>query len=852
MDHGTYDDDRTLLSPAAGHTHAAPPPQRRAGWKRALKWTFGIVFGLGVLAFAWLWFAPCGMGGCAPLTDLNGFQAEGSQLLDVHDKPFGSLSSINRRVVSIDSVPDYLPKAFLAVEDRRFYEHGGVDWKRFGGAILSDIRSRSGAEGGSTITMQLARNLFPKRLPYQERSIRRKFMEMRIARQIDRAFPKKKILELYINHIYLGEGAYGVDAAAQEYFGKPAAKLSLAEAALIGGLPKAPSQINPREDRDAALARRNLVLGQMAQAGYVTPAEAEAARAEPIRLARGEGATQRAGMEAWFVARVRRELEERVGDRFYTAGLRVHTSYDPEAQKAAQEELAKQLAEVEAGRFGAYRHPAYSPGKTTDEGGTTPYLQGMAIVMDAATGEVRALVGGRDFDDSKFDRAFQARRQPGSAFKPFVYLTALENGVAPNERVEDAPVTVTLSGGRTWTPRNYTGTYDGPITVRDALARSKNTVTVRLAQQVGMGAVAATARKLGITTDIPTVPSAALGAAEVRPVELVGAYAAFANGGRKVVPHLIRSVEDPAGGADWDGQTETEDAIDAGEAFVLTSMLRDVVDRGSGTAVRAAGFRGAAAGKTGTTNAATDVWFVGYTPEIVTGVWIGLDKPQTVVAGASGGTIAAPVWARIMSRVYAGRPQPRGWSQPGDVASAQADRLTGAVVDATCPAKGPTYTEYFLNSVPASTCNAGMLGGVMDTTFRDEEWGAVPMYDDTFSTAYPSGTGGIQPSDTMLPQLPPPPPLPAPPAGSDRGSGGFPRASDGGGRVFRDPVPPPPPAGEPLPPVDRAPPSPDVPRPRNRPPRVLGKPVEPSPAEPSNPPSAPPAPPDTTSPPPPP
>jgi penicillin-binding protein 1A len=674
--------------------------------------------------FGWVWFAPCGMGGCAPVSDLNRFVSEGSQLLDVNGRPFGTLSTVNRRVVSLDSLPPYLPRAFLAVEDRRFYQHHGVDWQRLLGALVSNVKAGGVAEGGSTITMQLARNLFPERLPYQERSIRRKLMEVRVARQIEKALPKQKILELYLNHVYLGEGSYGVDAAAEEYFGKPASRLTLAEAALLGGLPKAPSRINPREDMKAALERRNLVLREMAEAGYVSRAAASEAIARPIRLVRaGKTADQRA---PWFVERVRREMEERVGDRVYSGGLKVHTSLDPVAQAAAEEELARQLAAVESGAFGAFRHPVYrreqaDTGAENEAG--TPYLQGVAMVLDARTGEVRALVGGRDYEDSKFDRAYQALRQPGSAFKPFVYLTALQRGIPPTERVEDAPVRITLSAGNVWEPKNYTPEYLGPITLREALTRSKNTVTVRLAQEVGMDQVAQTAKALGITTPVSTNPAAALGATEVRPAELVAAFAAFGNGGRRVTPHLVTRIEDREGNVVWDEQPEDEDAIDAAPAFVLTSMLRDVVDRGTGSTVRAAGFHGPAAGKTGTTNDATDVWFVGYTPELVAGVWMGFDKPQTIVPGASGGTIAAPVWARIMGRIYAGRPMPAPWAPPSNVVSEQVDRLTGAPVDPSCPARGPVYTEYFVGSAPpAAMCPApGGFAFGADTAWHDEE-----------------------------------------------------------------------------------------------------------------------------------
>ncbi|MDB4949735.1 MAG: hypothetical protein JWM27_2384, partial [Gemmatimonadetes bacterium] len=707
---------------------------------RTLKIVLSAIAALALGAFVWIWFAPCGMGGCAPVSDLNRFRSEGSQLLDLHGKPFGSLSTVNQRFVSIDSVPAYLPRAFLAVEDRRFYEHHGVDWKRFLGALVSNVKAGGVAEGGSTITMQLARNLFPERLPYQERSIRRKVMEVRVARQIEKAYPKARILELYLNHVYLGEGSYGVDAAAREYFGKPAAELSLAEAATIGGLPKAPSKINPREDMKAATERRDLVLREMAKAGYVPQADADAAIAQPIRLARA--AKGRADGNAWFIERVRREMEDRVGDRVYTGGLKVQTTLDPEAQAAAEQELARQLAAVEAGAFGAFRHPTYHAGKGTGDSGTTDYLQGLVLVLDAATGEVRALVGGRDYDDSKFDRAFQAVRQPGSAFKPFVYLTALNRGIPPTAMIEDAPLRITLAGGRTYEPKNFTPQYAGPITLREALTHSKNTVTVRLSQQVGMGEVAQTARAVGITTHISSGPAAALGASEVKPAELVAAYAAFANGGKRVTTHLVRRIEDRDGGVVWDGTAETEDAVDPADAFVLTTMLRDVVDRGTATTVRAAGFHGPAAGKTGTTNDATDVWFVGYTPELVAGVWMGFDKPQPIVPGASGGTIAAPVWARIMSRLYARHPMPPAWQPPSNVVQAQVDRATGAVVDPTCPAKGQVYTEYFVGSPPASaSCPVpGAYASMpIDTAWHDDEsgLGAVPPITpgDTFAVS---------------------------------------------------------------------------------------------------------------------
>jgi 1A family penicillin-binding protein len=690
--------------------------------KRLLLTGLLVVATLGLAGFSWVWFAPCWMGGCAPISDLAEYQAEGSELLDAEGRPFARLATVNRRIVTLDSLPEHIPQAFIAIEDQRFYRHGGVDFTRTVGAMVRNIRSRQVEEGASTITQQLARNLFPDWLPYRERNLRRKVFEARVARQLERALSKDKILELYLNHIYLGSGAYGIEAASLTYFGKPAAELTLMEAATLAGVPQAPSQGNPKENMDRATRRRNLVLDQMARAGFITPAEAEEAKNTEIVLSEADASTE--GPESsYFVERVRRELEETVGSRFYTAGLRIHTTLDPVAQSAAEEELRRQLDAVESGRFGAYRHATYR-GERGE--GSPAYLQGAVVVIEAATGEVRALVGGRDYADSNFDRATQALRQAGSAFKPFVYASALERYGSPIHRVEDSPLRLTLSGGRVWEPGNYNNQYDGPITMRDALARSKNTATVRLAQDVGIGSAVRVAHSAGLTTDIPEVPATSLGAADVRPIEMVGAYAAFANGGQRVQPHLIRRVVDRNGIVIWEASHRTERAMDPAVAFVLTSMMRDVVERGTGGAVRSVGFRGPAAGKTGTTNDASDVWFIGYTPDLVAGVWIGLDRPATIVRGASGGTIAAPVWGRLMQRIYASRPMPADWRAPSGVATATVDRVTGVVVSDLCPGQGATYTEYFVRSAPAPQRCPGEYRDPLFTSdegWIDEEWG---------------------------------------------------------------------------------------------------------------------------------
>ncbi|HEX6925849.1 MAG TPA: penicillin-binding protein 1A [Longimicrobiaceae bacterium] len=704
---------------------------------RVTLWTMAALSTIGAAIFAWIWFAPCWLGGCAPLEDLAEFQAEGSELLDINGQPFATLATVNRRIVSIDSLPPYLPQAFIAIEDQRFYDHGGIDFRRLVGALLSNLRAGGVQEGGSTITQQLARNLFPEWLPYTERNLRRKILEARVARQIERQFTKDKILELYLNHIYLGNGAYGVEAAARAYFDKSAADLSLEEAATLAALPASPSRLDPTRNPEGARTRRDLVLSRMVEAGFITDEEALEASDNEIVLDPGDGDGTDGPSSSYFVEAVRQEMEQIVGSRLYSSGLTIHTTLDLQAQRAAEEELRRQLEAIESGRYGTYRHPTYAAARDTMPSGETPYLQGAVVIMDVGTGEVRAMVGGRDFGDSKFNRATQALRQAGSAFKPFVFLAALRRFGTPAHVVQDVPVRIQLTANRVWEPRNYTGGYEGPMLLRDALARSKNSVAAQLGQQVGIETVASLAHDLGISTEIPVFPATALGAAEVRPIELVNAYAAFANGGRRVEPHYIRRIVDRHGRTVWEASPRSQQVLDPAQAFVLTSMLQDVVDRGTGTAVRAVGFRGAAAGKTGTTNDAADVWFVGYTPELVAGVWIGLDRRQTIVRGASGGTLAAPVWGRLMRRVYADRPLPQGWSPPPGVRTAEVLRATGEVENPQCPTGGETYTEYFLSTPPAPRyCDNGYPSYSLDrdTLWGDEEWGSeLPPLDTIYA-----------------------------------------------------------------------------------------------------------------------
>ncbi len=622
------------------------------------------------------------------------FAMDGSRLAD--------LSPERRTVVELDEIPASVRDGFVAVEDRRFWSHGGVDVRGIGRALWRNVTSASLEEGFSTIHMQLARNVFPRELPRSSK-LRRKFCEVQLAGRIERAYEKPEILRLYLNQVYMGAGLYGVEAAAQSYFGKRVAEVTPAEAALLVGLVKNPEGYNPRRHAVRAIQRRNVVLEVMARERVLTAAEASAAAAQPLALAPPMDA---AGPAPWFIAAVRRELRERFGDDADTRGLRVFTGLDPDIQRAAARALEEQIGRVEAGDFGRYRNATPVPGEKLEpaNGDGSPYLQGTVIVLDAHDGAVRALVGGRDFVHSSYDRVFTARRQPGSAFKPIVYAAALEAGLPAGDRIETTPISLASAGTPVWRPDDLVGDTVSSLPVRDALALSSNYAAVRVGRFAGEPRVIDVARRLGMTTPIPAVPSIFLGAAEVVPAEFVAAYAALANGGWRVTPRLIDRVEDARGKILWQAMPEPERAVDPAVAFLTVDLMRDVVDAGTGRSVRASGFTFPAAGKTGTTNDAKDVWFVGMTTDLVAGVWLGFDQPRAILPNASGGRLAAPVWARTMAAAYSRRPAPEAWEPPDGIVTARIDVATGRLATDKCP-DADVREEYFLyGTEPADHC----------------------------------------------------------------------------------------------------------------------------------------------------
>ena len=651
--------------------------------------------------------------GCPSIADLRTYRPpEATRVFALDSSVVADLSPQRRVILDIEEVPPVVREAIVAVEDRRFWDHGGVDFRSVGRAVWRNVTGWGIEEGFSTITMQLARSVFPEQLPMGEK-VTRKVCEVYLAQRVESEFRKREILERYLNQIYLGSGLYGVEAAAQGYFGKPVKAVSAGEAALLVALVKSPEGYNPRKNPEKATERRNIVLEVMADAGVIDRATAEAARRQPIRLA---PPLEASGPAPYFVAAVRSELRERFGPDADIRGLRVYTGLDPALQRQSRAALVSQIERIEGGSYGQYSHPR-GPSADPD----APVLQGSVIILDPMTGDIRALVGGRDFATSQFNRALQAKRQPGSAFKPILYAAALESGLPATARLGTSPVTVNTAGSPAWRPGDHVADSVETLSVRNALAQSSNNAAVRLGQWVGEGRVADMGRRLGLSTPIPEYPSIFLGSAEVVPAELTAAFAAFGNGGYKVEPRLIRRVQDGDGRVLWEARGPTRQALDPGVAFLTLTLLEEVVNNGTAASIRNNGFWLPAAGKTGTTNEGKDVWFVGLTPDLAASVWLGFDQPRAIMPGASGGRLAAPVWANIMEQAYEDRPAPAPWTPPANVVSAQVDQATGYLATGNCPPDDVRIEYFLVGTEPESYCPLHPQEG--DDRFLDDLWG---------------------------------------------------------------------------------------------------------------------------------
>ena len=602
----------------------------------------------------------------------------------------GEIGRESRTSVSIRTLPKYVGQAFVAVEDQRFYQHDGVDLIGVAGAIKGKILEGITGDhrgGASTITQQLVGNMHPDQIDRRDLSLGRKIREQQAAREMERHYTKEQILEAYINQINFGHGWYGVESAARHYFGRSAARLSLAEAATLAALPKSPVGYDPIRHPDKAKARRDLILSLMAQQGFISPQLAERTKREPVVTVKDNGTSASA---QYFVDAVRQSAEQ-LGVNVATGGYRVYTTLDPALQRAAVDALVEGTEQVEKRK--GYRHPTFAAAKDKRDA-----LEGAVVAIEPQTGDVRALVGGRDYALAPYNRATNAMRQPGSSFKPFVYAKALEDSLSAATIVPDSALAIRLSNGRTYSPDNSDGRFLGPITMREALIHSRNPVAVQLAMRVGLDSVAAIAHRGGIASPIAEVPASALGASVVRPLDYVAAYTVWANLGSTVEPRLVTRIEDAAGKVVLQrGPSVPQSVIDPRIAFIVRDMMRDAAERGTGTpARRAVPANVPVAGKTGTTNDNVDVWFMGMTPDLVAGVWLGFDRPKTIAAGVAGGSLAAPIWGAMMARYYANRPVAAGaWTPPLGLVTAELDRATGLLADTATPPER-RYTEYFL------------------------------------------------------------------------------------------------------------------------------------------------------------
>jgi len=609
----------------------APRLRKRSGWRRIiLRRTF---YWGAVLA---LWALIAGIG----MLVWIGIHLPPIQSLEIPKRPpsvlilgdngatLATRGDMGGAAVPIGELPDYVPNAFIAIEDRRFYSHGGVDPWGITRALVADVLHRGKAQGGSTITQQLAKNLFLT----QERTVTRKAQELVLALWLEHKYGKRQILELYLNRVYFGAGAYGIEGATQRYFGKSARQLTLPEAAMLAGLVQAPSRLAPNHNPQGAERRAAIVLADMAELKMITPGAAKIALAHPAHAIKPPAAGSINYVADWVMDAV----NDLIGK--FDEDIVVDTTIDPALQNAAEHALVD----------------------TLNQKGDKLNIGEGALVAMTPDGVARALVGGRDYGQSQFNRAVDAKRQPGSAFKAFVYLTALEHGLTPDTLRDDAPIAV-----KGWRPENYERQYLGPVTLRQALAESLNTVSVRLTLEVTAQAVVRTAYRLGIASMLEPNASIALGTSEVSPIEMVTAYATFANGGIAVTPHVVERIRSADGKILYNRtQQPLGRVVDARYVGMMNTMLHETLISGTARAASLPGWQ--AAGKTGTSQDFRDAWFIGYTSRLVAGIWLGNDD-NTPTKHAVGGGLPVEIWSRFMRAALSGQaPAPLpGLGEPG-------------------------------------------------------------------------------------------------------------------------------------------------------------------------------------------
>jgi penicillin-binding protein 1A len=622
--------------PSAPGRRRSLPRARR--WLRTLLIVAGIVsllLGAGV-AVAALWAFTILPRTLPSVTALESFQPlVGTKIYDDNDELITELHVERRIFVPLAHIPQALRDAVIATEDKRFYYHWGIDPIGIARAVAQNYRRGRIVEGGSTITQQLTKVLFLT----PDKSLERKLKEAVLALELERRYTKDRILEMYLNQVYFGHGAYGVEAASRTYFGKSVSELNVREAALVAGLPRAPTTYSPFEHSDAAKRRREVVLRRMVEYGALKEPDAKRLARADLGLIPPE---RRRTTGQYFLDYVQQTLEAKYGaDMVFKGGLNVYTTLSPTMQLAAEQALREGLKALE-GR--------------SSKGRTGEHPEGAIVTVEPQTGFVRAMVGGYDFFRSEFNRAVQARRQPGSAFKPFIYIAALESGLTPATRIDDAPVSYAVGpNGQAWKPENYDRKFRGSTTLQQAIEESVNVVTVKVQEQIGLSRTIRVARRFGISSPLDVNLSLALGTSDLTLIELTSAYGALANQGQWLPPTAIRYVTDAQGKLLEEHLPEPREAVSPETAYVITHMLRGVVERGTGQAAKALGRPVAA--KTGTTNDYSNAWFIGFTPRLATGVWVGYDRPRSLGKDETGSRVAVPIWVTYMGKVLGDSPK---------------------------------------------------------------------------------------------------------------------------------------------------------------------------------------------------
>ncbi|MBE0602989.1 MAG: PBP1A family penicillin-binding protein [Deltaproteobacteria bacterium] len=603
-----------------------------------------------------------------------------SKIFDRNNRVVGEIFLEKRTLVPYKAIPSRVVNAFVAAEDANFFKHKGVDYIAIFRAVLKDVFSGGYAQGASTITQQTVKSLFLT----PEKSISRKLKEIILAYRIEGKLSKEEILYLYLNQIYLGDGAYGVEAAAQTYFGKDVSSLTLGEGAMLAGLTQAPSRYSPRNHFEKAKARQRYVLRRMVEVGFIKQGEADAAYNTRLILAPPSSFRSKA---SYFLEYVRLYLQDRYGaETVNRTELRIYTTIDDRLQEAATDALKEGVRQME-------------------ERNKYTGLQGALVCLDPHTGGVLAMVGGVDFAASQFNRALQARRQPGSAFKPIIYAAALEKGKTVVATVYDSPIEFERTETEMWKPKNYDGTFLGPIPLLEALAKSRNLATVRLLNEIGVDTAIRMAQNLGITSPIERNLSIALGSSGVTPLELATAYSTLANGGRRTTPHFIREVQDGVGNVLERTEPRAVPAISPETAYLTIRLMQEVLR--SGTAASARSLSPNLAGKTGTTNENTDAWFVGGSPDLMAAVWVGFDTPASLGDRQSAASVALPVWTSFMRHALVHFPD-REFPVPAGVTFARVDPATGKALPPdspygmVLPFKLGTIPEFDSPAAPAS------------------------------------------------------------------------------------------------------------------------------------------------------